>query len=120
MKEPTTEIEYKGEKYNLVFNFNVMEEIQAECGSIDKWFEKLNPKKNEIDIKAFKFGFAAMINEGIDIYNSENPKTTKPFFTLKQVGHIMTELGMLDGQFKALNAVNAAIEKSMQSAEKNA
>lgn len=116
MKELFTEIEYKGEKYTLAFNLNVMEEIQAEYGSLDKWGTKCEPKKGEPDIKAVKFGFTAMLNEGIDMYNSENPTATKPFFTQKQVGRIMSEFGM--AETKA--ALNDAVVKSTQSAEKNA
>ncbi len=37
MKEMRNEIEYKGIKYNLVFNLNVMEVIQDEYGTLDKW-----------------------------------------------------------------------------------
>ena len=116
MKELFTEIEYKGEKYTLAFNLNVIEEIQAEYGSFGKWGTKCEPIKGEPDLKAVKFGFAAALNEGIDMHNSENPKATKLFFTPKQVGRIMSELGLMD----AKAALNDAVVKSTQSAEKNA
>lgn len=37
MKDVSGEIEYKGKKYKLVFNFNGMEKIQEKYGSIEKW-----------------------------------------------------------------------------------
>ena len=37
MKEMRNEIEYNGTKYNLVFNLNVMEVIQEQYGTLDKW-----------------------------------------------------------------------------------
>jgi hypothetical protein len=116
LKDIFTEIEYKGEKYNLAFNLNVMEEIQAEYGNLNKWGEKCQPKKGEPDAKAVKFGFTSMLNEGIDIYNSENPTETKPFLTPKQVGRIISALG---GEATKA-ALYGAVTESTQSAEKNA
>ena len=37
MKEMRNEIEYKGNKYLIVFNINVMEAIQQEYGTIENW-----------------------------------------------------------------------------------
>lgn len=116
MKEATTEIEYKGKKYTLVFNLNVMEEIQAEYGSLDKWGAKCDPKKGEPDIKAIKFGFTTMLNEGIDIRNCEGSTETEPFLTPREVGRIMSELGTAGTKA----ALNDAVAESTQSAEKNA
>ena len=71
MKEMRNEIEYKGITYNLVFNLNVMEVIQDEYGTLDKWGELTDGSKGEPNAKAVVFGFTAMLNEGIDIDNEE-------------------------------------------------
>ena len=115
MKEVTTEIEYKGKKYILAFNLNVMEEIQEKYGNLDKWGAKCDPKKGEPDVKALKFGFTAMLNEGIDMRNSESNAEPEPFLTPRQVGRIISELGMAEAKV----ALNDAVVGSTQSAEKN-
>ena len=37
MKKMKSEINYKGKEYSLVFNLNVMEEIQDEYKSLEAW-----------------------------------------------------------------------------------
>ena len=50
-------------------------------------------KESEVNISALKFGITEMINEGIDIENEcKEPK--REFLTEKQVGRIITELGL--------------------------
>lgn len=93
MKEVNRSINYKGQELKLVFNLNVMETIQEEFGSLDKWGSLTDGESGEPNIKALKFGLMAMLNEGIDIENEENDEK-KPFFTSKQVGRIITELGL--------------------------
>lgn len=106
MKEVSQKIKYKDKEYKMVFNLNVMQEIQEEYGSLQKWGELTdgnprevkNGKKTEIvrdepNIKALIFGLAAMINEGIEIDNEEN-KTSDPALSLKAVGRILTDVGI--------------------------
>lgn len=104
-------IEYKGIKYNLPFNLNVMEKIQDRYETIDKWSNLLESG----NAKAIKFGFTEMINEGIDIEN-ETAEVKKEFLTEKQVGRMISEIGL---QETAQELSNAVIE-STQSDEKNA
>ena len=121
MKDFVREIQYKGKVYKLVFNLNVMESIQEEYGSIDKWGELTDGKldkngkvKTEPNAKAVIFGFTEMINEGIDIDNDENGTDIKPF-TIKQVGRMITEIG-----FKEATAeMNQAVIDSTKTEEKN-
>ncbi len=80
-------------EYPLVFNLNVIEKLQDKYGSYEKWGEMTDGKEKEINIGALKFGILEMINEGIDIEN-ENKETKRDFLTLKQVGRLITELGM--------------------------
>jgi hypothetical protein len=93
MKEVNRSINYKGQELKLVFNLNVMETIQEEFGTLEKWGSMTDGESGEPNIKALKFGLMAMLNEGIDIENEENDEK-KPFFTSKQVGRIITELGL--------------------------
>ena len=99
MQDITKHINYKGINYPLVFNLNVIEKIQEKYGSYEKWGEMTEVKENEegekteVNIGALKFGITEMINEGIDIEN-ETAETKREFLTEKQVGRIITELGI--------------------------
>lgn len=106
-------ITYKGTNYELVFNLNVMEDIQEQYGSVEAWGE-LTEAAAEPNAKAIKFGLTCMINEGIDIYNEENDEK-RDFFTEKQVGRIISEIGLAD----AALALNKTVVESTKSDEKN-
>lgn len=93
MQDINGKITYKGIEYKLVFNLNVMEKIQQEYGSLDKWGSLTDGSdKGEPDAKAVIFGFTEMLNEGIDIDNDDNGTDIKPL-TAKQVGRMITEIG---------------------------
>ena len=113
MKETYGTIEYKDKTYKLFFNLNVMEQIQEEYETVEKWGELTST--GEVNAKALIFGFTAMLNEGIDIDNEENGTDLKPF-THKQVGRIITDLGLE----KAADTMKKAVVDSTESAEKNA
>ena len=106
-------IDYKGEKYELVFNLNVMEEIQEKYGSVEEWGE-LVEAETEPKAKDIKYGFTVMINEGIDIYNEEHDEK-REFLTPKQVGRIVSDIGLLE----AAKTLNKTVVKSTKSDEKN-
>lgn len=112
-KVNNSEITYKGNTYALIFNLNVMEEVQEEYGSVEAWGEMVEDKA-EPNAKAIKFGFTAMLNEGIDIYNEENEDTREPF-TTKQVGRIISELGLS----QVAKKLNKTVIDSTKSDEKN-
>lgn len=103
------EIEYKGQKYELVFNLNVMEVIQEEYKTIDKWGKLTDGSKGEPNAKAIIFGLTAMINEGIDISNDEKGTDIK-LLTQKQVGRLLTEVGLVAATKKLNNTVIESIE----------
>ena len=111
-------IDYKGEKYELVFNLNVMEEIQAEYGSVEAWGDLVEAEA-EPKAKDIKFGFTAMLNEGIDIYNEEHENDedfkARTFLTEKQVGRIISEIGLVN----AAKQLNKQVIESTKSDEKN-
>lgn len=114
MKEMKNEIEYKGQKYSLVFNLNVMEAIQEEYGTIGKWGSLTDGTDGEVSAKAVKFGLTEMLNEGIDIDNETNGTNIEPL-TLKQVGRILTEIGLQE----ATKKLNDTVIESTKSDEKN-
>ena len=115
MKDFNGEIEYKEKVYKLVFNLNVMEEIQKEYETLENWGSLTDGSKGEVNAKAVIFGFTAMINEGIDIENEENGTDIKPL-TVKQVGRMISDVG-LDNATKSLNET---VIESTKSEEKNA
>ena len=142
MKDYGGNIQYKGKNLSLIFNLNVMEKIQEEYGTIDAWgeltdgtayakkaYEAENHKKawesltnaekakysGEPDVKAVIFGYTEMLNEGVDIANEENG-TNEPFFTKKQVGRIITEIGLAN----ATKELNKTVVESSKGDRKNA
>ena len=115
MKEISNEIEYKDKKYKIVFNLNVMEEIQEKYLTLENWGKLTDGSSGEVNIKALIFGFTKMINEGIEINNDINGTEDK-LLTEKQVGRMMSDIGIE----KMANTLNATVVASTQSAEKNA
>lgn len=117
MKEISKKLEYKGKKYNLVFNLNVMQVIQDKYGTLDNWGKLTDGAENdgEPNAKAVIFGITAMLNEGIDIENEENG-TKEKMLTNKQVGRMITEIGLQS----SAQLMNGVVVESTQSCEKNA
>lgn len=106
IKDVYSEVEYKGVIYKAYFNLNVMEVIQEEYKTFDNWTDLVGgkDKKKEVDIKALIFGFKEMINEGIDIQNEEEGTDLKPF-TSKQIGRMITEIGLQTANQKLIDVV---------------
>ena len=114
MKDINGKIQYKDKEYRLVFNLNVMESIQEEYGTLDRWGELTDGSKGEPNAKAVIFGFTQMLNEGIDIENDENGTNIKQL-TLKQVGRIITYVGLAS----ATAQMNQTVVDSTKGDEKN-
>ena len=117
MKENEIFIEYIGQKYDLVFDINVIESLQNKYGSFNKWSDLIQPTKKgvECNIEALKYGFCEALNEGIDIANEDREDKLQPL-TLKQVGRIITDLGLRSVNEK----IQEAVIESAKSEEKNA
>ena len=117
MKEISKTFEYKGKEYKLVFNLNVMEVIQDKYGTLENWGKLTDGAENdgEPNAKAVIFGITAMLHEGIDIDNEENG-TEEKMLTNKQVGRMITEIGLKS----SAQLMNGVVIDSTQSAEKNA
>ena len=103
--------------YPLAYTLNVMQIIQEEYGTINKWGELVEGKGKgkESDIKALIFGITEMINEGLDMEADKNGTEFKPI-TTKKVGRILTEMG-LDNATAQMTEV---VVESTKSDEKNA
>jgi hypothetical protein len=112
MKDYKFELKTEEKTYQLVFNLNVMQEIQEEYGTLEKWGELTDGKSGEVNVKALIFGLTAMMNEAIDMRNEEEG-TNDPMFTKKQVGRIITKAGVE----KSAEALNNAIVESTKSDE---
>lgn len=114
MKDYKFNFEVEGVNYPLIFNLNVMETIQEEYGTIEKWGSLTDGKSGEVNVKALKFGLTEMINEAIDIEN-ENLAEKRPLLTTKQVGRLITKMGIE----KTTEKLNTAIIEGTKSEEKN-
>lgn len=89
-------IETSKRRYPIVFNINVMEEIQESYGSMSAWGDIVeNSENGEPKVKDLKIGLMMMINEGIDIENEEQGKN-EPMVTAKQVGRLISEVGFVE------------------------
>ena len=112
MKNTVVYIETADKQYPLAFNLNVMEEIQEHYGSLDEW-GKATQGDIEPNIKDLKYGVLKMLNEGIDMENESNG-TNVPMLTSKQVGRIMTEVG-IPKVLKAIQDITIASVKTEDS-----
>lgn len=116
MKNTIVYVNTEKKKIPLVFNLNVMEEIQEQYGSLEKWGE-ITQGEGEPMIKDLKAGIMAMINEGIDIENENNGTYDTPF-TEKQVGRIMSEVGIQE-IVKKIQEITIASTKTDEEQGKN-
>lgn len=103
--------------YPLAFTLNVMEILQDEYGSFEKWGDLVEGKGKgkEPSIKALIFGLREMINEGLDIEADEKGTEFKPL-SAKKVGRLLTEIGLE----KATEQITEIVVESTKSDEKNA
>ena len=140
MKDIEKKITYNDRDYTVVFNINVMEAIQDKFGSLDAWVDLMDGTANakekyksvhgtldgfddleedspersgEPDLKAIKYGYFVMINEGLEI-DKENGIEKDPV-TLSQVGRILTQIGFQTAQ----KGLGELMNDSTQSNEKN-
>lgn len=108
-------LEIDNKEYGLMFNLNVMQEIQEEYKTLEKWGELTDGKSGEVNVKALIFGLTCMMNEAIEIKNDEEG-LNEPLLTQKQVGRLITKAGIE----KSANKLNEAIIESTKSDVKNA
>ncbi len=116
MKNKIIHIDVKDKKIPLIFNLNVMEEIQEKYGSLEKWSEATQGDAEPM-IKNLKAGVMAMINEAIDIENEENGTNETPL-SEKQVGRVLSEVG-LEEITKKIHEITVASTDSGEDNGKN-
>ena len=116
MKDKAGKVTYKEKEYKVVFNLNVMEAIQEEYGTLDKWTELTTGTSQEVNIKALKFGFTQMLNEGLSIDAEETGEEYKPL-TSAFVGRMLTDIG-LEEMTRTLQ--ETVVESTKTDDEKNA
>lgn len=116
MKENVEKIVYKEKEYKVVFNLNVMEAIQDEYGTLDKWTDLTSGVNQEVNIKALKLGFTQMLNEALSIEAEEKGEEYKPL-TTAFVGRMLTDIGLEEMTRKLQKTI---IESTKTDEEKNA
>lgn len=85
MKDISKEIVIDNKKYLMVFNLNVMEDLQKKYGSLKKWLDLVNNDDwNKVDLSALKYSLTLMFNEGIDIENDSLSVEQKKTFKRKR------------------------------------
>ncbi len=114
IKDYKFELENEGKTYELIFNLNVMQEIQEEYGTLAKWGELTDGKSGETNIKALVFGLTRMVNEATEIRNEETG-SCDAILTEKQVGRLITKVGIQQSTEK----LNQAIVEGTKNEAKN-
>ena len=118
MQNKLTYIETNDRKYPIVFNINVMEEIQEAYGSVSAWGGIVeNAEGGEPRVKDLKIGLMLMINEGIDIENERLGKSD-PMLTAKQVGRLIGDVGF-EAITNVIKSITVASTKTGDNEGKN-
>lgn len=104
MKDYSFSFDFEGKKYEMILNLNVLKLIQEKYGTVKKWGELTDAKNGEINIEALLFGYTEMLNEATEISNDEKNEDN-PFFTEKQVGRLVSKMGMKAAAERLNNAV---------------
>lgn len=101
-------------KYPMAFTINVMEAAEEEYGGVENWAKLMD--KSEPSYKALKFMVLEIINEGIDIENEKlkNDKK-KEALTSKQVGRLITRIGLEKIGMKVFNLIKESLPKGDKS-----
>ena len=101
-------------KYPMAFTINVMEAAEEEYGGLENWAKLMD--SSEPSYKALKFMILEIINEGIDIENEKlkNDKK-KEALTSKQVGRLITRIGLEKIGMKVFNLIKESLPKGDKS-----
>lgn len=117
MKDIMDTLTYKGKEYKLIFNLNVLEEIQDKYGTLNNLLEDAYGRKTgEPSIKALSFIIMSMVNEAIDIEN-ESKEVPQPLITQKQANRMLTEFIQGNGVENVVKLVDDLMTKSLQGGE---
>ena len=101
-------------KYPMAFTLNVMEAAEEKYGGVESWAKLMDQK--EPSYKALKFMVLEIINEGIDIENQRVKDDKKrEFLTSKQVGRLITRVGMDEIGVKVFKLIQESLPKGDKS-----
>ena len=101
-------------KYPMAFTINVMEAAEEEYGGLENWAKLMD--SSEQSYKALKFMVLEIINEGIDIENEKlKDDKKKDALTSKQVGRLITRIGLEEIGMKVFNLIKESLPKGDKS-----
>ncbi len=101
-------------KYPMAFTMNVMEAAEEEYGGLENWAKLMD--SSEPSYKALKFMVLEIINEGIDIENEKlKDDKKKDALTSKQVGRLITRIGLEEIGMKVFNLIKDSLPKGDKS-----
>ena len=101
-------------KYPMAFTINVMEAAEEEYGGLENWAKLMD--SSEPSYKALKFMVLEIINEGIDIENEKlKDDKKKDALTSKQVGRLITRIGLEEIGMKVFNLIKDSLPKGDKS-----
>lgn len=101
-------------KYPMAFTLNVMESAEEKYGGVESWAKLMDQK--EPSYKALKFMVLEIINEGIDIENQDlKDDKKKELLTSKQVGRLITRVGMDEIGVKVFKLIQESLPKGGKS-----
>ena len=101
-------------KYPRAFTINVMEATEEEYGGLENWAKLMD--SSEPSYKALKFMVLEIINEGIDIENEKlKDDKKKDALTSKQVGRLITRIGLEEIGMKVFNLIKESLPKGDKS-----
>ncbi len=101
-------------KYPMAFTINVMEATEEEYGGLENWAKLMD--SSEPSYKALKFMVLEIINEGIDIENEKlKDDKKKDALTSKQVGRLITRIGLEEIGMKVFNLIKESLPKGDKS-----
>ena len=119
MKDISDTLEYKGKKYKIVFDFNVMQDLKDEYGTFNNWIEQANGKKTgEPSIKALAFAIMSMVNNGIDEANEDRkPEEQELHITARTANRMLTEFAKSKGLNNIIKQIDGLMTESLQGGE---
>lgn len=118
MKDIMDTLSYKGKEYNLIFNLNVLQEMQDKYGTMTECLNQAyGQMTGEPSIKVLAFMVTSMINEAIDINNEEKGEKEPPV-TEKMVNRMLSDFMRNSGDLSAIvNKIDDLMTKSLQGGE---
>ena len=117
MKDIMDKLEYKGKEYKIIFDLNVVQDIQNEYGTLAKMLEEAYGRKTgEPSIKALSFVVMLMVNEAIEIEN-EGKTEKEEFITQRMANRMLTEFIQSNGVDNVVKVIDDLMAKSLQGGE---